>query len=366
LQGGQRPRWRANTNLFRPENAERQREFCHLEYWKKSLQTITDETGLGPVNIATPIGLDEDARAAERNPVLQTDDNVTAALDGERQKSEINYRSEQPLSSESLVSAVDNGPQPAANDNDRPARNNIVGGPTTYPLKEIFERGELGINEIENRRHWFDAGRFKQVHSDARGEPDNSSDDWRELMLEFFEGFFDNSVGSFVLDKGTGLSDDMEFEDSATPAHCEIVDNAGDNPTRDMAPQLRHLFAEQVVALMKDVLGGDYKVLHACIEQGWTARQVGETEGFKDRASASACGKGMIRSALRNLSRFYRCLDRIEERGDRPQDAWPLVGTLNWQPVKYTPARYRTLDLAFMNQAVGPIRRWNDGVRLAA
>lgn len=27
----------------------------------------------------------------------------------------------------------------------------------SYPLKEIYERGELGINEIENRCHWFAA-----------------------------------------------------------------------------------------------------------------------------------------------------------------------------------------------------------------
>jgi hypothetical protein len=237
----------------------------------------------------------------------------------------------------------------------------------SYPLKEIYERGELGINEIENRCHWFDAERFKRIHADARGEPDNSEHNWREILLEFFEGYFDNLITSFAGDEGLSLSDEMEFEDSSTdPAECEVIDFGSWNASRDLAPHIYQTHAQEIIRLMKDVLGNDYKILSAFIEQGWTARKVGETEGFKDRASASACGKGMLRCALRNLSRFYRCLDRIEERGTRPQDAWPLVGTLNWLPVKCTPERYRTRDLAFMNQAVGPVRKWHDAVKIAA
>jgi hypothetical protein len=39
----------------------------------------------------------------------------------------------------------------------------------------MFEKGELGINENENRNHWPDALRFKRTLSDSRKEPDNSA-----------------------------------------------------------------------------------------------------------------------------------------------------------------------------------------------
>jgi hypothetical protein len=116
---------------------------------------------------------------------------------------------------------------------------------------------------------------------------------------------------------------------------------------------------------MSSVLGADYDVLEAFIVRRWTLKEVGETQGYKDRASASACGKGMIRSALRNLSRFFISLDRLEERGHRPQDVWPLLGTLNW-PVKSTPGYYRPRDNMFTNKTAGPVRRYRDDVRIAA
>jgi hypothetical protein len=36
----------------------------------------------------------------------------------------------------------------------------------------MFEKCDLGINEIENRNHWRDANRFKRILSDSREEPD--------------------------------------------------------------------------------------------------------------------------------------------------------------------------------------------------
>jgi hypothetical protein len=245
----------------------------------------------------------------------------------------------------------------AANDNAANARQRLAGGDTkSDPLKELYERGELGISEPENRRHWFDAQRFRRVHADARGEPDNSRVDWRELMKEFFEGYFGDSLTGFAdADDDLILNDDLEFDDPTTPPDGEAV-----------APHIGALYGQQVVSLMTEVLGGDYEVLFAAIERRWTNRSLGEREGFTDRASASACGKGMLRGALRNLSRFYVGLDRLEGRGDRPQDVWPLVGTLNWPPVKYTPGHYRQRDAHFLNRTAGPVRKWRDDVIIAA
>jgi len=345
------------------------------------MQTITDEIGFGPITRVTfaateTIGSftgEEIANGSwidsgERVPVVAPRDvDITGALDERVEKTtDFNFKSGD-IPKGLIMVPVDNGPDlEAANDNDETARRKLDDDPTSHPIREMFERGDLGINEIENRHHWFDAERFRRVHADARGEPDTSNDNWRELLLEFYEGFFDNIVTSTSADDGLVLNDDMEFEDTNTPTDYEAVDFSGWQPTKDLAPHLRQLFSQQVVALMTDVLGSDYAVLCAAIERGWTRQQIGETQGYRDRASASACGKGMLCSALRNLSRFYRCLDRIEERGDRPQDVWPLVGTLNWLPVKHGPERYRTRDLAFMNQAPGPIRKWRDDVKKAA
>jgi hypothetical protein len=343
------------------------------------MRTITTEVGSGPIKAVTTVELvgsyteDEIDNSTKLDlgeriavPIPQND-NITSGLDGRREKTtDLNLKSGD-VPNGAIINTVDNGPDlNSANDNDVLAGDNIANSPKANPLKEMFERGDLGINEIENRHHWFDAERFKTVHADARGEPDNSNDNWRELLLEFYEGFFDNIVTSTSADDGLVLNDDMEFEDSNTPTDYEAVDFSGWQPTKDLAPHLRVLFAQQVVDLMLDVLGSDYDVLCAAIERSWTNQQIGETEGYTNRASASACGKGKLRSALRNLSRFYRSLDRIEERGDRPQDAWPLVGTLNWVPVRYGPERYRTRDLAFMNQAPGPIRKWREDFKIAA
>jgi hypothetical protein len=332
------------------------------------MRTIADEVGSGPIRAVTYTVVEEvigsikedhtnGARLdlGERVVVpIPRNTNITSGLDGKRERCELNLTGG-PAPLGELTHTLDNGPDiAAANDNNALARKINSGVAKSYPLKEMYERGDLGINEIENRNHWFASQRFKQIHLNA-SEPDNNEDNWRELMSDFYEGCFGNFLTSFAADEGLSLSDDMEFEDSETPAHCEAVDNAGWNPYRDSEPHVRQIYAQQVVALMADVLGSDYKVLCAAIERSWTSQQIGETEGYTNRGSASACGKGMLRSALRNLSRFYVCLDRLEERGDRPQDVWPLVGTLNWPPAKYTTGHCLPWDKAFMNQAARPV-----------
>jgi hypothetical protein len=213
------------------------------------MQTITDEVGYGPiravthavneilgsytaadVEITSDLWLDSGERVVLPTPY---NINITSGLDEKRKRCELNLTGG-PAPKGEIVGTVNNGPDlKAANDNDVSARNNIVNDPKTYPVKEMFERGDLGINEIENRNHWFASQRFKHMLACARGEPDNSEDNWRELLVEFYEGFFDNLVTSFAKDVGLSLSDDMEFEDSTSPAHCEVVDNAGWQRCRD-------------------------------------------------------------------------------------------------------------------------------------
>jgi hypothetical protein len=316
------------------------------------MRMLTDEIGTESIHICTP---------AE----LETSDAVDTTLDGRRHNTSVNYRPNAPLPRAGLVATVDNGPDfIAANDNNTTARLAVEEEPSDQ-IKEMYERGELGIGEPENRRHWIDSQRFKQMIDNARGEPDNSNDNWRELHLEFFEGFFGHTLTSLTADEGLVLGEDMEFDDTDTPADFEAIDGAGWNPFRDSEPHVRELYGKQVASLMSEVLGADYDVLEAFIVRRWTAKEIGETQGYKNRATASACGKGMIRSALRNLSRFVASLDRLEARGQRPQDVWPLVGTLNW-PIIYTPGYYRPRDNMFTNKTPGPVRRYRGDVRMAA
>jgi hypothetical protein len=290
--------------------------------------------------------------------LIPRDDSITKSLDGRHEKtSAFNFKiGDTPNGS--IVDTVDNGPnlKAAKKNGDARVRLKLSSFPKSDPLKESYERGELGLSEPENRAHWFDAQRFRRAHADARGEPDTGRDDWRQLMRNFLEGFFEDSLTGFEADEGLVLSHDMEFDDSTTSSGGEAI----------VEPHVGTLYAQQVVNLMTDVLGQDYEVLLAAVERRWTNQKLGETEGYTDRASASACGKGMLRSALRNLSRFYAGLDRLEMRGDRPRDVWPLVGTLNWPPVKYAPGYYREREAHFMNRTSGPVRKWRDDLIIAA
>jgi hypothetical protein len=79
-----------------------------------------------------------------------------------------------------------------------------------------------------------------------------------------------------------------------------------------------------------DVLASDYPILMAAIDRNWTARDIGETEGYKDRVTAAACGKGMLRGSLKKLTTFFLSLDRVEIDGHPHKVVWPLVGTQAW------------------------------------
>lgn len=302
------------------------------------MRTITNEVGFGPIkSVAAPDPND----LSDRLPAKKLGRGA-GAWDGKRERYDPTHRWT-PQMAGLLVSTLDNGPVlSAANDNNANARRNL-GEPTQkYPLKELYNRGELGINETENRRHWFDSQRFKQLLIDSRGEQlqATAQDEWRELLMPFLEGFSRDVIGSMTADPISTLSDDMEFEDCATVDSCSAVDFARWDVFRDIPPAAQLIQAQQTVALAANVLGSDFPLLCAAIDRGWTARMVGETEGFTDRASASACGKGMIRSALRNLSRFYVGLQRLEWGLEGAKQIWPIVGTDAWRFVELNDHRW--------------------------
>ncbi|WP_439404754.1 hypothetical protein ACNJX9_25360 [Bradyrhizobium sp. DASA03076] len=297
------------------------------------MTTITDEIGTSPPIIAA-----EDGQRRSASIGSEALGHVVA-LTGQRVWRDYALRPDAPAKTGTPVGALDSGP--------KPANDNVPAKLERYHLKEMYERGELGINEMENRRHWFAAQRLKTELAIADGDPVEAND-WRELRLPFLEGF-SGDISSVDTDDALALSDELEFEDTDTPAECGVVDNVDDTPTA-----LRILYAREVTDLAADVLGDDFELLRAVIARNWTARMVGETEGFTDRASASACGKGMLRAALRNLSRFYAGLDRLEEKGERPHDRWPLVGTLNWPAVAYPPNSGGRCA-SYWNQARGPV-----------
>jgi hypothetical protein len=324
---------------------KRQRDICHLQKMEFQLQTITDEVGSGQITISTPPDLD--CRRAEERTPLPANENITAALDGQQRRTAIHYKPDKPLPPASSVNAVDDGrTQQPANDNK----------PVRYHLREMAQRSELGINEPENRRHWFNAERLKRDLAISKGESlqDSAAHDWRKLALPHYG----EEIGSFDSDEGLSLSEDGEFVDSDVPGECRVVDNPDGE-----SDQTRLLHAGQVVSLARQVLGHDFGVLESFIVDNWTARMLGENELFMDRATASACGKGMLRSALRNLSRFYANLDRLELAGDRPLDVWPLVGT-QYTTVVY-PREFR-LKASYMNQTRTHVVRHPASDRAAA
>jgi hypothetical protein len=295
------------------------------------MSTITDEVGSGQIQISMPVGVEEHRGIEYRSSV--------PAKSNPLRKAPISYNPDRPLPRDSLVNAVDNGRcLKPANDNrhDR------------YHLQEMAQRGELGTNEPENRRHWVDAERLKRHIAISNGEPlnDSAANDWRELAPEYIG----EEIGSLAGDIGLHLSDDVEFEDTNVPDECAVVDHA-----EGECDQIRLLRGRQVISLAERVLGHDFAVLKSVVVDNWTARMVGEDELFMDRASASACGKGMIRSALRNLSRFYANLDRLELSDQRPLDVWPLIGTPQSQSRVARPGPFRWQGNSYWNQARGPV-----------
>jgi hypothetical protein len=226
------------------------------------------------------------------------------------------------------VSIGDDGPSPSAAANDNKAHR----GKTEWPFRALYHGGKLGVGEIENRRHWSAALRLKRIMADARGEEalDIVENDWWDLVdwrvaIEWdklikdpdgtFQGLHVEDFGA--AEKREELRRDQggpkKYKDTNSHDSYSCVDNGSWNVFRDLAPAALLVLNKQTVALAADWLGSDYRVLIAAIDKGWTAAMIGETEGYTlGSATARACGIGMLRSALRNLSDFFVKLDRLE------------------------------------------------------
>jgi hypothetical protein len=224
-------------------------------------------------------------------PPRQTDDQVLS-LEGKRTSPRVNFRPNKPPPVETVVNAFDNGRlPPVANDNKS----------LPYPLKDMAAREELGDNEFENRRNWTNAELFRIHLAIALGEP--------------------------------------------------LYDPFADDPTVKH-PTERFLHARQVVARAEDFLGDGFRVLKRVMVDCWSAQMVGFDQRRKNRAQASAAGQAMILSALRQLTRFYDKLDRIERDGESPRDVWPMVGTFTApRPPISRPQRGKS----YLNQTPGPV-----------
>jgi hypothetical protein len=236
---------------------------------------------------------DQDTGELVTAPIpYQTEDQVRA-LDGKRTSPRVNFRPDSPPPVETIVNVFDNGKlPPAENDNT----------PLPYPLKDMASREELGDNEFENRRNWANAERFRIHLAIAQGEP--------------------------------------------------LYDPFVDDPTVKNPPG-RFAHACQVVARAEDFLGDGFRVLKHVIVDCWPAQMVGFDQGRKNRATASAAGQAMILSALRQLTRFYDKLDRIERDGESPRDVWPMVGTFT---APRSAISRLHLGKSYLNQARGPVR----------
>lgn len=228
-------------------------------------------------------------------------------------------------------------PPKAANDNQKR-------GATAWPLRELYSRGELGINEMQNRTRWAAAQRFKKMHDLVSGEQgeDSAASDWRELAWEITSI---SEIATIVpLGENDGeleLDDNNEWSDPGTSNAFEVVDNAGFNVFRDLPPAANDVNSKQEVALAASVLGSSYPVLVAGIMRNWTLQMIGETEGTKDAASARAMGKGLLRLSLQHLVDFFLKLDRMETDGAPTALLWPLVGTPAWQFAEMPDIRWK-------------------------
>jgi hypothetical protein len=234
---------------------------------------------------------DQDTGKLVAAPEPPTDENVIS-LDGRRTSPRVNFRPNKRLPVETVVNVFDNGKLPLpVNDNK----------PLPYPLKDMAGREELGDNEYENRRNWENAELFKIHLAMALGEP-----------------------------------------------LCPFTDD----PTVKR-PAERLIHARQVVARAEDFLGDGFRVLKRVIVDCWTAQMVGSESGrHNNRATASANGQAMILAALRQLTRFYDKLDRIERTGESPRFVMPMVGEFTAQrPAVCNPQRGKS----YLNQAPGPV-----------
>jgi hypothetical protein len=227
----------------------------------------------------------------------QTNENVIS-LDGRRTSPRVNFRPNKPLPVQTTVAVFDDGPR----DDDLSKAPSNDNKPLPYPLKDMAGREELGDNEFENRRNWENAELFRIHLAIALGEP--------------------------------------------------LYDPFKDDPTAKNPPT-RFIYARQVVAHAEDFLGDGFRVLKRVMVDCWNAQMLGFDQGRKDRGQASAAGQAMILSALRQLTRFYDKLDRIERNGESPRFVMPMVGAFTAQrPAVCHPQRGKS----YINQASGPVR----------
>ncbi len=218
---------------------------------------------------------------------------IVVSLDGKLTSARVNFHPDKPLPVETIVNVCDNGRlPPVANENK----------PLPYPLKEMADKQKLGANEFENLRNWNNAELFRIHLAIALGEP--------------------------------------------------LYDPFKDDPT-EKNPPARYVYARQVVAHAEDFLGDGFRVLKRVMIDGWSAQMLGFDEGRLDRGQASAAGQSLILAALRQLTRFYEKLDRIERTGESPQFVMPMVGSFAiTRPAVPHPQRAKS----YLNQACGPVR----------
>jgi hypothetical protein len=253
-------------------------------------RTISDVVGVQRTE--TVLQHDQDTGELVAAPTPTQTDHKVISLDGRRTSPRVNFRPNKPLPEETVVNVFDNGKLSLpANDNK----------PLPYPLKDMAGREELGDNEYENRRNWESAELFRIHLAMALGEP-----------------------------------------------LCPFTDD----PTVKR-PTERLIHARQVVAHALDFLGDGFRVLKRVIVDCWTAQMVGSESGrHNNRATASANGQATILAALRQLTRFYDKLDRIERNGESPRFVMPMVGTFTAQrPAVCLPQRGKS----YINQT-GPVK----------
>jgi hypothetical protein len=236
---------------------------------------------------------DQDTGELVTAPVPRQTNDQVCSLNGKRSSPRVNFRPDKPLPLDTIVNVYDDGRLPlVANDNK----------PHPYPLRDLAGREGLGANEFENRKNWANAELFRVHLAIAMGEP--------------------------------------------------LYDPFTDDPTVKR-PTERFMHARQVVARAEDFLGDGFRVLKRVMVDCWTAQMIGFDQGRKDPRQSSAAGEAMILAALRQLTRFYDKLDRIERDGESPRDVWPMVGTFTApRPAFPRPQRGKS----YLNQTRGPVR----------
>lgn len=201
-----------------------------------------------------------------------------------------------------------------------------------WPLKELYDRGDLGHSLSEARQLWRDVQRFVRLYRDARGDSTDESvlDDWRDILEPYLQLDQETFMVPLNLKDGPYLSDDLQFEDTDFKDSHIVVDCAGFNSYRDLEAPLRIVLAHQILASMKQYLGSGFFVLEAAIWKRWSLHKIGQTEPGKDRATVAGVGRGLVVSSIRQLSLFFLAMDRLERNDAGIPGFWKLIGTSSW------------------------------------